>query len=563
MQPGWELVNRAGLVYEAAGAHLRSAPASSSAYTLLPQNTKVQILKHDAMARWFAVVTGDGTLGYVADWLIWQHLPESDPDVYRIEKGDTPLSIARDHYGPNFTRWGQDLRFVVNALVYVNERSVHNGTGGAGLVKRGCVTESWLRAAAVEEVYVWLPSVDYLDSIYEEVRKRGGGTGSVSFDTFAKVADKVGAVSVLPAYVGGLAHGFLTSLADAVGGLFELLKSLFTGEIIEDVKKLWASLSKLTIDDVVEALGSWAQSWAPRLMSENPFVRGHAWGYLAGYLCAEIAMFAVGGGALQALKASKLGQLLARVAPKLTGTVGKLVKAGRTSAVALAEAKNAVLKRFGGAVAEVVARARFRELIDLAVAAGASPATANRLARALHGAGIGARKVGSWGDDAFTRLASSPRTVAELEATLPYVKSGRIVGLEDWLKFGANKVGDDAARVAAELREARRLAREHPGHQVNVGGDARAPKSGGDSMASFDLSVDDAAGKVVRSVEMTSVDEPVEAAKELSSAIEHAAEKAARRKSAGRPIPGRIESISEIDLARTVSKGQVALSRSH
>jgi hypothetical protein len=66
------------------------------------------------------VVTDDGTLGYVADWLVWQHLPEGDANVYRIKKGDTPLGIARDHYGPHFTRWGQDLRFVVNALVYVN-----------------------------------------------------------------------------------------------------------------------------------------------------------------------------------------------------------------------------------------------------------------------------------------------------------------------------------------------------------------------------------------------------------------------------------------------------------
>lgn len=219
------------------------------------------------------------------------------------------------------------------------------------------MSESWLKAAAAEDVKIWLPSVDYLNSIYEQVRKHGGGTGSISFDTFAGLADKVGIVSVIPAYVGGLAHGFFANLGDTVQAVFGLIKSIFTGEIIEDLKKLWAALSKLTIKDVVDGIGSWAQSWAPRLFSENHFVRGHAWGYFAGYLCAEIAMFALGGAALNALKASKLatklGQVIARVAPRLTAAVGKVAAVGRASTQALREAKDAVLRRFGQAAAAV------------------------------------------------------------------------------------------------------------------------------------------------------------------------------------------------------------------
>jgi hypothetical protein len=558
-QQGWDLVNQPGIVYDEAGALLRRAPTSTASSVRLPQNAKIHILKHNAAARWYAVVTGEGHLGYVADWLIWRHLPEDNANVYRIKKGDTPLGIARDHYGPHFNRWGQDLRFVVNALVYVNKHNAHNGTGGAGLAKQGSVTESWFRAAAVEDVYVWLPSVDYLNSIYEEVRKQGGGTGSFTFDTFAKVSSKVGALSVLPSYVGGLVHGFLGSLGDTVAGMTELVKSIFTGEIIDDLKKLWSALSRLTIKDVVEALGSWAQSWAPRLTSENHFVRGHAWGYFAGYLCAEIAMFAIGGGALNALKtsklATKLGQTIARVAPRLTAAVTRVTSAARATSALLSEAKGAVLKRFGAVVTDAISKVRYATLIEAAIAAGIDPAAAHRLARILHTSGIGARKVASWGDDAFTKLASSPRTVAELEATLPLVKSGRIVGLEDWLRFGASKTGDDAARVAAELREARRLAGEYPEHKINIGGDARAPKMNGDSRASLDLSIDDAAGKTTHSVEMTSIDDSVENASHLSSSISHAAEKVKDRIKAGSPVPGKIESIVEIDLPHAVSKG--------
>jgi hypothetical protein len=303
------------------------------------------------------VVTTDGQLGYIAEWLVWRFLPEPSANIYLIKKGDTPLDIARAHYGASFDRWGQDLRFAVNALVYVNNKTRHNGPGGSGLAKPGGVSESWMKAKATEDVKIWLPSVDYLNSIYEQVRKHGGGTGSTTFDTFAAAADKVGIASVIPAYVGGLAHGFLASLGDTVQSVFGLMKSIFTGSIIEDMKKLWAALSKLTLKDVVEALGSWAQSWAERLLSENHFVRGHAWGYFAGYLCAEIAMFALGGAALNALKATrlatKLGQVIAKVAPKVTAAVGKVTAAGRASAKALGEAKDAVLRRFGQATAAV------------------------------------------------------------------------------------------------------------------------------------------------------------------------------------------------------------------
>jgi hypothetical protein len=347
----WALINEPGVLQDPDGARLRTAPNDKASYVTLPQNTKVQILKHDAKARWYAVVTSTGTLGYVADWLVYRHLPEPGADIYLIKQGDTPLEIARVRYGKDFHRWGQDLRFVVNALVYVNNRGPHNGRGDAGLAKAGSVSESWLKAKAVQNAYIWLPSKDYLNSAYEEVRKHGGGTGSASFDAFAAAATKVGGFGVLPSFVGGLADGFLRCIADTVVGLFDLVKSIFTGQIIEQLKALWGVLTKLSVEDVGKAVGSWAQSWLPRLTSENSFVSGHAWGHLVGYACGEIAMFALGGPALNALKASKLatkfGQVIAKVAPNITGAVGRVTRAGAATAEAVTEAKNAVLRRFG------------------------------------------------------------------------------------------------------------------------------------------------------------------------------------------------------------------------
>jgi hypothetical protein len=73
----------------------------------LPQNTKVQILKRNPAAQWYAVVTGDGNLGYIAEWLLWRHLREDHIDIHLIKKGETPLSITRNHYGPHFNRRGK------------------------------------------------------------------------------------------------------------------------------------------------------------------------------------------------------------------------------------------------------------------------------------------------------------------------------------------------------------------------------------------------------------------------------------------------------------------------
>ena len=359
LSSGWSDVNEPGIVQQETGANLRAAPDKNAAATLLPQNTKVFILKHNATARWYAVTTATGQLGYIADWLLFRHVPEPGADIYLIKAGDTPIDIARRRYGKDFTRWGQDLRFVVNALVYVNNRVKHNGTGAPGLVKPGGVTESWISSAAKADVYIWLPSVNYINMIYEEVRTKGGGTGSISYDLFAKVAGALGEWTVIPSYVGGLVHGFVSCIADTVKGLFDLVKSIFSGEIISQLEQVWDALKKLTFADLKQALGDWWQSWEPRLLSDNPFVRGHAWGYLAGYLIGEIALFALGGAALNALKATKiatrLGQVVAKVLPRVVAGIEKVKQMGGALAKTIAEAKDAALRRFGKTVAPVVA----------------------------------------------------------------------------------------------------------------------------------------------------------------------------------------------------------------
>lgn len=152
-------------------------------------------------------------------------------------------------------------------------------------------------------------------------------------------------------------HGFVACIADAISALVELLKSIFDGSIVEQLKSLWSALTKLSLADIETALGSWWQSWKPRLLSENPGIRGHAWGYLAGDLIGEIALFYVGGAALKALKEAKLAtrfdRLMLRAVPKLEKGIEGLRNMGGKTLKTLTEASEVVKKKFARGVAPV------------------------------------------------------------------------------------------------------------------------------------------------------------------------------------------------------------------
>lgn len=103
-------------------------------------------------------------------------------------------------------------------------------------------------------------------------------------------------------------------------------------------------------------------------------------------------------------------------------------------------------------------------------------------------------------------------------------------------------------------------APNYPSNKVNVGGDARAPLNpDGTQSASFDLSVDNAAGAALRSIEVTTVDVAINKGKDLFSGVIHATEKAVKRAAAKSPIPGKLESTIRATLAKQWSQGKGGL----
>lgn len=327
LRAGWVDVNDLGIVYQPGpepdgGARLRELPdKDSKKLRWLPQNTKVFILRHHPTDRWYAVTVlgpGGGQFGYIADWLLMRNLPDPDADVLKLKPGDTPLDVAREHYAhKGFNVWGKDPRYVVNALVWVNQRAKHNFPGESG-IKKPSVDEAWWTASSTAGVYIWLPGPDFLNAIYEQVAEHGGGTGSISADLWRSVKKIYKYVAYGLAFVGGLVHGFVKSLWDAVAGLVEtvidVLVSVFTGNVVKDARELWETIQKLTWEDIKNSLADWWQKWEKKLTSDSPWVAGHAHGYLTGYIMAEAAQLLLTAGAAAAAKsaimASRVGKAI-------------------------------------------------------------------------------------------------------------------------------------------------------------------------------------------------------------------------------------------------------------
>ena len=314
----WVDINELGLVYQETGANLREAP-DGKVLTWLPQNTHVFILKHHPKRKWYAVSTTGkrgGGFGYIADWLVVRNLPDPEAEVLKIKSGFTPIDIARLFYAAKgFNIWGKDARYVVNALVWVNQRAKHNFPGESGLRKAN-VSDTWLTTKATADVYIWLPGATFLNAIYEQVAEKGGGTGSISADLWRGAKKLYEYVSYGIAFIGGLVHGFVKSLWDAVVGLAEmivdLLVSIFTGKVLSDAKELWETVSKMTWQDIKDSVGDWAYKWDKKLNSNDPWTSGHAHGYLTGYIMAEAAQLLVTAGTLTAAKGALWGSRLGK-----------------------------------------------------------------------------------------------------------------------------------------------------------------------------------------------------------------------------------------------------------
>ena len=184
------------------------------------------------------------------------------------------------------------------------------------------------------------------------------------------------------AFGAGVVHGFFKAIWDAVSGIakliYEVLKSIFSLDLVSDLEKIIGALKKLTIEQIKQMLGEWAAGWAEKLHSANPLIAGHAHGYLTGYVMAEAAMLLLTGGAATGAKAAIWGSKL-----------GSAVKASRafkvleTSIEQVSKVRRAAGGQFDNAV-DALRKSRLGTAVKAAEVTGAAVAwTAGKVMTAL------------------------------------------------------------------------------------------------------------------------------------------------------------------------------------
>jgi len=156
---GGTFVNEIGIV--APEAKLRSDPSTSNEpKKKIEFNTRVQIVK-ELSGGWYYVSTDEGDTGYVASFLVRKGLPEPNSILHKIQAGESAIGIAEKYYKKYATEWGQDLRFYVNALVYVNKGE---GDPSKGIYKAS-KEDGWKNTKVRSNYYIWIPSVGFAKSL--------------------------------------------------------------------------------------------------------------------------------------------------------------------------------------------------------------------------------------------------------------------------------------------------------------------------------------------------------------------------------------------------------------
>ena len=308
-----ESVSTLGIVQTDDGARLHKAPDPASAWTRqLELNTRV-VVDRKLAAGWVMVVLPDsGDIGYVETVRVNTELPDPQARLYRIQPNEGAQAVVKKFYS-GFT-WGEDQRFFVNALVYVNHQAGRKG------IRKPSLDAAWDTATTTAGSQIWIPGEAYVKALKGVV-----SSGSLTYEAFQTVSSVVAGIGEFllgtAALVVGLLHGALESLWDVLVGLVDLIgmigslvMSIIKGELISDISSLWTQLSSIKPSELLDAAATWLdEKWN----AEGTWTRWHFRGWLIGYVIMEILMLVFTDGVLTAVKwvgkTAKLAKLLEKI----------------------------------------------------------------------------------------------------------------------------------------------------------------------------------------------------------------------------------------------------------
>jgi LysM repeat protein len=293
-----------GRVRNDEGVNLREAP-DGAIKKRLPFNTRV-FVSREFPGSWYFVTLDDGSFGYVYLEHVSINPPEPGAILHKIKKNEGALQIVKQYYKGNAISWGQDERYYVNVLVEANRR----GKKLSGIYKPD-ESADWSKTQTRENYLIWIPTLDFAKSLRGKV-----SSGSISYEAWEAAKRATVAVGNFylgeAAFVAGLIHGVLESIWDLLTGIVDLvklvwdiIKSVFTGQFLSDLKGLWELVSSLSPSQLIDA---GIQAFLSRWNASDFLRRWHFRGWVVGYAIAEILMAVVTGSAALVKWAGKAGK---------------------------------------------------------------------------------------------------------------------------------------------------------------------------------------------------------------------------------------------------------------
>ncbi len=315
-----------GRVSNDEGVNLREAP-DGAIKKRLSFNTRI-FVSRELPGSWYFVTLDDGSFGYVYLKYVSINPPEPGAFLHKIKKNEGALQIVKQYYKGSAVTWGQDERYYVNVLVEANR-----GKALSGIYKPN-ENSDWSKTQTRENYLIWIPTLAFAKSLRGKV-----SSGSISYEVWESAKRAASAIGDFflanAAFAAGLIHGALEAVWDLLTGILDLfklvwdiIKSVFTGQFLSDLKRLWELVGSLSPSQLIDA---GIKAFLSRWNSPDFLRRWHFRGWVVGYAIAEILMVVVTGAAALvkwAGKAGKFSKLISKF-PKVLKLAEKVTEVSR------------------------------------------------------------------------------------------------------------------------------------------------------------------------------------------------------------------------------------------
>ena len=263
---------------------------------------------------WYKIFTADGKQGWIRSDGVALDPPEPSAEIHYVVGGkdDLLINIAAHYYKPeDGFKWGEDARYYVMAIAFAN-KLVNRTTPFVNLPNDNewQIRDRWKTVGVKVGTAIWIPGKPFMQTLASKV-----SSGSITFELWKSVkkivAEIVDWLKFAAAFIAGLLRGALesvydvfTGIADLVKTVWSVIKSMISGNIINDAKMLYESIRQL---DVSQMAGDFMAKWN----SDDVWDRGMFRGRVIGYVIAEVLMAIFSVGAITIVKwAGKFGKLI-------------------------------------------------------------------------------------------------------------------------------------------------------------------------------------------------------------------------------------------------------------